>query len=278
MEKRGFSRIVFGACAIGARSRGAHQGCKAIDLDTIEVMLNRCNTPGFFVTGTDTGVGKTVVCAAICDWFWQRSVDVGVCKIAATGCEKRGPDLVSPDAEYLSHWAKSGHPPDVICPQRWFEPLAPAVAADRAESPIDWSIVQSSLDQIERNSNVLIVEGVGGVRVPMDEKYSVLDVMKWLGLPAIVVARPGLGTINHTLLTVDAIRAAGVKVAGVVINRYPVKDLDLATETNPVAIGKWGQVKVLCIVPDEPFEPPAMPALVRTAIDGVDWQHWMRAS
>jgi dethiobiotin synthetase len=159
----------------------------------------------------------------------------------------------------------------VICPQRWLEPLAPAVAAERSGEPLDWSLLQSSLSQMATSSDVMIVEGVGGVMVPMDAKHTVLDVAKWLGLPTVVVARPALGTINHTLLTVNALRSAGVSVAGVVINRYPAESPGTAEETNPRAIEKWGKVPLLCIAPDEAFAPPDMPEGLYAAISQVDW-------
>ncbi len=124
---------------------------------------------------------------------------------------------------------------------------------------------------MESSSDCIIVEGVGGIMVPMDEKHTVLDVARWLGLPTVVVARASLGTINHTLLTVNALRAAGVRVAGVVINRYPSESPGAAEETNTRAIEKWGQVPVLCIAPDEPFIPPVMPDGVMAAIEQVDW-------
>src|ERR1019366_10300384 len=123
-----------------------------------------------------------------------------------------------------------------------------------------------------KSSDCLIVEGVGGLMVPMDAKSTVLNVAVWLKLPAIVVARAGLGTINHTLLTVNALRAAGIHVAGVVINRYPAESPGLAEETNPRAIEKWGKVPVLCLAPDEPFKSPALPAGVVAAIENVDWE------
>jgi dethiobiotin synthetase len=234
--------------------------------------LNPVPIPGLFITATDTGVGKTVIAAAIANWFHRRGRRVGVCKIAATGCVHRREGLVSEDAEYLAHWADSDFPPDVICPIRYAEPLAPAVAADRAGVPLDWSLLQSSLNTLASASDVLIVEGVGGVMVPMDDRHTVLDVARWLALPAVVVARPGLGTINHTLLTVNTLRSAGITVAGVVINRYPTDTPDTATETNPAAIQRWGKVPVPCVAPDEPFTPPAMPAGVIAATDAVNWQ------
>ena len=235
-------------------------------------MLTPIPIPGLFITGTDTGVGKTVIAAAIADWFRRRRNRVAVCKIAATACQHRREGLVSEDAEYLAHWADAAFPLDVICPQCFADPLAPAIAAERAGNPLDWSAIQRSLDIMAKNSDCLIVEGVGGLMVPMDAKSTVLDVAVWLKLPAIVVARAGLGTINHTLLTVNALRAAGVHVAGVVINRYPAESPGLAEETNPRAIEKWGKVPVLCLAPDEPFKSPALPAGVVAAIENVDWE------
>jgi dethiobiotin synthetase len=240
-------------------------------------MLKPVSIPGLFITGTDTGVGKTVIAAAIARWFHDQGNRVAVCKIAATGCERRREGLVSEDAEYLAHWADASFPLDTICPQRWAEPLAPAVAAERSGEPLDWSLLQSSLSRMASASDVMIVEGVGGIMVPMDPKHTVLDVAKWLGLPTVVVARATLGTINHTLLTVNALRAAGVKVAGVVINRYPAESPGTAEETNPRAIEKWGKVPVLCVAPDEPFVPPAMTDGVRAAISQVDWTSRLRA-
>jgi dethiobiotin synthetase len=235
-------------------------------------MLSRISIPGLFITGTDTGVGKTVIAAAIAGWFTRRGSRTAVCKIAATGCEHRREGLVSPDAELLAFCADAAFPLEVICPIRYVEPLAPAVAAERANQPLKWSALQASLDTMTARSDVIIVEGVGGIMVPMDDRHTVLDVARELGLPTVVVARPGLGTINHTLLTVSALRGAGVKVAGVVINRYPTDTPDSATETNPAAIEKWGRVPVLCVVPDEPFMAPNLPPGVVSAVDRVDWK------
>src|SRR5207249_5311472 len=130
---------------------------------------------------------------------------------------------------------------------------------------------------IARASDVIVVEGVGGIMVPMDDTHTMLDVARWMQLPAVVVARPALGTINHTILTVNALRGAGVKVAGVIINRYPAETPPLAEETNPRAIEKWGKVPVLCIVP-ETKEPIArsVPPDVMSAVTNVDWEQFAR--
>src|SRR4051794_26116083 len=149
-------------------------------------MLSPVSIPGLFITGTDTGVGKTVVAGAIADWFRRRHQRVGVLKPIATGCVHRREGLVSEDAEFLAHCADARFPLDVICPVRYAEPLAPAVAAERAGQPVDWDAVQRSLRLMESGSDVLIVEGVGGVMVPLDAKHTVLDLAQWLALPAVV--------------------------------------------------------------------------------------------
>src|SRR3954454_12212440 len=163
-------------------------------------MLKRIAIPGLFVTATDTGVGKTLVAGAIADWFRRNGSRVAVCKPAATGCEHRREGLVSEDAEFLAHHADSRHPLDLICPQRYAEPLAPAVAARRAGVPLDWESIDRAITLMQEGSDVMVVEGVGGVLVPMDDKHLLLDVAGWLGLATVVVARPALGTINHTLM------------------------------------------------------------------------------
>lgn len=242
-------------------------------------MLPAVSIPGLFVTGTDTEVGKTLVAGAIADWFRRRGRRVGVLKPVATGCARRREGLVSEDAEFLAHCADARFPLDVICPQRYAEPLAPAIAAERAEQPVDWDAVQRSLRMIGGGSDIMIVEGVGGAMVPLDAKHTVLDLARWLALPAVVVARAGLGTINHTLLTVNALRAAGVTVAGVVVNRYPSDGASIAEESNPRAIERWGKVPVLCIVPNEPVTPDAkLPKGVIAAVEPVDWDAFARGS
>ena len=239
-------------------------------------MLRSIPIPSIVVTGTDTGVGKTVIAGAIGRWFRVRGFRVSVLKPCATGCVRRREGLVSEDAELLAHYADVRFPLDVICPQRYAEPLAPAVAAERAGKPLDWEAINRSISAMAAESDVMIVEGVGGVMVPMDGRHTFRDVAVWLGAPVVVVARPALGTINHTLLSVDALRLAGVSVAGVVINRYPAENASVAEETNPRAIEKWGKVPVLCVVPDEKIPGLQLPPGVIAAIERVDWERKAR--
>ena len=240
--------------------------------------LQRITTlPGLFITATDTEVGKTIIAGAIADWFRRRARRVGVLKPVASGCVKRREGLVSEDAEFLAHCADARFPLDLICPNRYFEPLAPSVAADRAGVAVDFGAVQRSIDLMSASSDVMIVEGAGGVMTPLSATVSVLDVMEQLKLPVVIVARPGLGTVNHTVLTVDAVRARGLKVVGVVINRYPPDRAGVVEETNPALVEKWAKVPVLTLVPDvDAGITDRLPADVVAAIDRVDWDFLSR--
>ena len=239
-------------------------------------VLSNLPVPGLFVTATDTEVGKTVIASAIARHMRLNRLRVGVFKPVATGCPRRREGLVSEDAELLAHHADSAFPLDVVCPVRYAEPLAPAVAAQRAGEPLDWSAIGRALSTIAADSDVTIVEGVGGVLVPMDDHHTVLDVMVALQLPTVIVARAALGTINHTLLTVGAIRAAGVPIAGIIINRYPAENPSTAEETAPDIIQHWARVPILGLVPDEPFKPPTLPSGITAAIDRIDWAALLR--
>ena len=241
-------------------------------------MLDRIPIPALLVTGTDTGIGKTVIAGAIADWFRRRGMRVAVCKPCASGCVHRREGLISEDAEFLAHCADSRHPLNVVCPQCYVEPLAPAIAAERAKEPLDWELINRSIAAMSRDSDIMIVEGIGGILVPMDEMHTMLDVARWLGAPAVIVARPALGTINHTLLTINALREARVPIAGVVINRYPADRASVAEETNPRAIERWGKVPVLCIVPDEPRLEGKLTAGIVAAINQVDWDKRSRGN
>jgi dethiobiotin synthetase len=235
-------------------------------------MLTRPTIPGLFITGTDTEVGKTVVAAAIAASVVRRRKRVGVCKPIASGAVKRREGWVSEDAELLAHHAKTPFPLEIVCPQRFVEPLAPAIAAQRAKEHVDWPAIDRALKTICAGSDFLIVEGVGGIMVPLDRQHTVLDMAQWLNLPAVIVARPGLGTINHTLMTAAVLRQANVPVAGVIINQYPSETPTIPEETNPRAIEQWGKLRVLCLAPRFAALPnPDLPEDFLAAIDSVDW-------
>jgi len=204
---------------------------------------------GIFVTGTDTGVGKTVAAGAIAHQLRQAGIKVGVFKPVATGCELRREGLVSPDAEFLAHCSDTASPLERINPVRFREPLAPLVAAERANTDIAWEELQLAYRNIVDQHDLVVVEGIGGVMVPIQKDYLVLDLMVDLALPVVIVARSGLGTINHTLLTLEACRKHDLKVSGIVINQYRADGADTAEETNPRVIAEVGRISVISIIP-----------------------------
>jgi len=206
--------------------------------------------PGWFVTGTDTGVGKTVIAGALAVLLRQAGQRVGVFKPVATGCRRDVRlGLVSEDAEFLAHCADSIHDLETINPVRYAAELAPMVAAQRKRRPIDWAAIQRNWQRINESSDWVIVEGVGGLLVPIDQHRSVADLAGDLELPLVIVARPGLGTINHTLLTLEAARARDLPVATIVINNYRPLSATLAQETNPEVIGRLARMRIPLVVP-----------------------------
>lgn len=208
---------------------------------------------GWFVTATDTGVGKTVISGALAWLARHHGRRVGVFKPVATGCRhdvRLG--LVSEDTEFLAHCAESGETLEVITPVRYAGELAPMVAARREHRPVDWTAIDECWQRISGANDWYVVEGVGGLLVPIDEKTSVADYAGRLGLPLVIVARAGLGTINHTLLTVEAARSRGLEVAAVVINGYEPASGTLAEETNPEMIAELADMRIPLIVPHDP--------------------------
>ena len=171
---------------------------------------------GLFLTGTDTGVGKTMVTAALAYLMRQKGITVGVAKPFESGV----PDPMSLGEDgRLLQWASSSRD-DVHCitPYRLREPLAPAFAARREGVDIDWPHVIDSIRDGNGRCGFQLVEGAGGLLVPLAGTRLVADLAKELALPLLIVARAGLGTINHTLLTLESARTRGLKVAGWIIN------------------------------------------------------------
>ena len=240
-------------------------------------MLPRLTIPGLFVTGTDTGVGKTVVASAIADHFRRRGLRVGAFKPAASGCNVESDGgLTSEDAERLRAAIGDRFSSRQICPELFAEPLAPAVAARRAGRQINWPNVRAMLLQIVSESDVIVIEGAGGIHSPIDDRTTILTLIRALALPTLCITRPSLGTLNHTVLTVDALRAARVECAGVVINRFPMRDPTVAEMTSREEIERLGGGPVRCVVPEAYFEGYAIPPAIAESIDSVDWSRLAR--
>ncbi len=206
-------------------------------------------TSGLFVTGTDTGVGKTYLSAGIAAALVRRRIDVGVMKPAETGCRMRDGKLVPRDALLLMKSARVRDPLSLVNPYRFREPLAPAVAAECEGKTIDPERIYRAYQTLCNRHDYMIVEGAGGILVPLSGRYTFLDLAKKLGLPVLIVARPGLGTINHTLLTIAALKARSISIAGIVINYASDRKAGLAEKTSPAMIEKISGIRIKGIMP-----------------------------
>jgi dethiobiotin synthetase len=171
---------------------------------------------GLFVTGTDTGVGKSVVAASVCAALAARGERVAAFKPVVTGLDDE-PGELGHDHELLASAASAGQSPDDVAPYRFGPAVSPHLAAELAGERIE----PAQLLEAARAHELLVAEGVGGLLVPITTGYLVRDLAIDLELPVLVAARTGLGTINHTLLTVEAARTAGLTVAGVVMTPWP---------------------------------------------------------
>ena len=173
---------------------------------------------GLFITGTDTGVGKTIVAGGLAAILRAEGVNVGVMKPAETGCASAEGDLVPSDAKFLRAMSGVEDPLDTIVPYRFREPLAPGVAAALEGVHISIEKLQKQFETISARYDFTLVEGAGGLLVPLEGKTLMLDLIKLLAIPALVVARADLGTINHTLLTIRCAHSENVPLAGIVLN------------------------------------------------------------
>ena len=203
----------------------------------------------FFITGTDTGVGKTIVAGAIAAAMLARGLRVGVMKPAETGCRDKRGELIPSDAIFLKKASVSDIPLDIICPYRFSEALAPAIAAKRAGVKIDLRVIKRNFEHIRAKNDVVLVEGAGGLMVPLSGEKLYIDLASELGLPLIIVARAGLGTINHTLLTVAAARARKIKISAIILNQSRKNKEDAASLTNPEAVKDYSGIKAVYSLP-----------------------------
>ncbi len=202
---------------------------------------------GIFVTGTDTGVGKTIVAATLARLLRMKGISVGVMKPVTSGCHEESGLLVSDDARLLCQ-AADIELCDDVAPYRLREPIAPADAARLDGVRIDFSHIKSAFERLAATYNYVIVEGAGGLMVPLCGGMLVADLALVFELPLLVVARPGLGTINHTVLTCFTAQQLGLQVAGIIINGMP-ESPGLAEQGAPHQIGSLSGASVLGIWP-----------------------------
>ncbi|HRK62628.1 MAG TPA: dethiobiotin synthase [Candidatus Omnitrophota bacterium] len=205
--------------------------------------------PGIFITGTDTDVGKTVVAAGLALVLRSRGIRVGVMKPITTGCLNFGKRLVSADAAFLMEAAENEWT-GFSSPARYKHPVAPNVAAELEKREIDLDQIRKAYAELEKHYDFIIVEGIGGLMVPIHPKYYVTDLIREFKLPIVVVSKPGLGTINHTLLTIDAARIRGLEIKGIIFNRVPRANLSISEMSNPKVISELSHLPILGSLPD----------------------------
>ena len=181
---------------------------------------------GVFVTGTDTGVGKSVVSASICAALAARGERIAAFKPAVTGLDD-DPGHWGHDHELLAASASVGQSPEQVSPHRLGPAASPHLAAELSGTAIEPAPLLAAARSAAAGADALVVEGVGGLMVPLSATYLVRDLAVELALAVVVVARPGLGTINHSVLTVEAARIAGLVVAGVVMTPWPERPTEV---------------------------------------------------
>jgi dethiobiotin synthetase len=192
-------------------------------------------TKGVFITGTDTGVGKTFFACALARYLKALGYRVGVMKPAETGCDTGDGKLAPRDAIALKTASGCDLPLEKICPYQFAEPLAPSVAAEREGRRIDIDCLLDIYQEISSAHDITLVEGAGGLMVPLLASYTVADFASVAKLPLIVVAANKLGAINHLLLSLEHASCKGIRVLGYVLNGLDATP-SVAAETNREAL------------------------------------------
>jgi dethiobiotin synthetase len=215
---------------------------------------------GLFVTGTGTEVGKTVVAAAIARTAAAGGRRVAVFKPAVSGLDDYAASGAEPDHELLRRAAGSRQPDDGIAPYRYGPAVSPHLAAELAGEEIDPAALRTTAARAAADADLLVCEGVGGFLVPLTPGHLVRDLARHLGFPVAIAASPGLGTINHTLLTIEAVRAAELSVEAVVLTPWPAEPSAME-RSNRDTIARLGDVRVEVLPQLDLARPDGWPAL-----------------
>lgn len=227
---------------------------------------------GFFITGTNTGVGKTIVTAALLSLFRKHNVDVGVMKPVETGVDPQNDGSGESDAEFLMQTGGIMDGIGDVSPYRFKLAAAPYLATQSEGKRIDKETILKSFQSLAQKHRIILIEGVGGILAPVTPDYLAIDLALDIGLPLIVVSLPGLGAINHTLLTLHAARSKGLKVTGVIFNHIHSEDDRFIADSNRDFIQEKGKTRVLGEIPYIPQISPRSfdTKLVESLEDSVD--------
>ncbi len=212
-------------------------------------MNNSIMKPSFFITGTDTGVGKTEAACVLARSLRAAGYKVGVMKPVETGCVDNKGKLIPTDALRLKEASGSNAGLETINPYRFTLALSPQTAAEHFGATIEFDSIKSCFDELSDQNDVMLVEGAGGLLVPVSDDRTMADLALYLGLPLIVVSANRLGTINRTLLTVHCALSKGLKVAGIIFNNTTSEVSDISREYNRADIERLSPVPVLFEIP-----------------------------
>ena len=228
---------------------------------------------GLFITGTDTGVGKTRVTAILALALRQRGLRVGVMKPAETGCPVENNQMQPQDSLFLRHISGCTAPQELVTPYTFLEPVAPIVAAEHEGREIEIDHIGACYEKLAAEHDVVLVEGAGGLLVPLTEQLTFLDLASRLDLPILVVARNILGTLNHTALTVT-VAAQRCRVLGIVLNTLDATVQDESQTSNAESLRRWGRAPLLGCVP---YAQDCTPESLRKQGEGLDFAGIMAA-
>jgi len=198
---------------------------------------------GYFITGTDTGVGKTVVTACLLTIYRKHGINTGIMKPIETGVNQKCSSEANSDAKFLLTISGNQDPIEEVSPIRLKPTASPLQATKITGQIVDISLILENFHRLQAKHDRMLVEGIGGLLVPLTVNYSVSDLIKDMNLPLIIVSRFSLGTINHTLLTVKAAQETGVEIAGIILNHSEDRPL------NEIELGQASLIQELSNVP-----------------------------
>ncbi len=204
---------------------------------------------GYFITGTDTSVGKTVVTACLATLFKSRGENVGVMKPIETGIDPRCNSSANSDAKFLMDVSGVKDSLEDVCPYQLKTPASPYQAAKLEEKHIDPQKILERFRTLESKHSLMLVEGIGGLMVPITQRYYVADLALQMNLPLIVVSRVQVGTLNHTLLTINAARQHGLDIRGVILNASDGNEWDAIEAGQGPLIEEFSDVPILGTCP-----------------------------
>ncbi|MBI5642733.1 MAG: dethiobiotin synthase [Deltaproteobacteria bacterium] len=203
----------------------------------------------YFITGTDTNVGKTFVTASLAKGLRAKGHSVGVMKPVETGCEIKDGRLIPHDALALKDAAGCLDQLDAINPYRFPPPISPNIAARLEGVEIDFSKIDAHFRELQRLHDIMFVEGAGGLLVPLTETETIADLVLFLGIPLVIVAASRLGVLNHTLLTIESAKMKGIEIKGVILNAPKPQDGDQSVIFHKAELERLTGVACLAEIP-----------------------------